>query len=287
MPVYFDTNIIRYLRNGLRDHALSQGERKYAVLSPISILELVAQIATAPDPDDVLASIHAMAAWMDVGQSELLGWADAFVAKWIFSKQVPDEASDHLARALTVCYGSGKADDKLREDAAALADFLERQKHIKAAAFQEAAKKIRQNPEDNTDGNLRGAARFAIAAALRSRGGVAPEELSEATIEARLPAYFEYHVDLVVRAIHQDDFNFFSRKHLNDHFDAEQLIFLADPSLHFFTTDGGYACAAKVEPRVHILEACEVEDPAKALGIMTNEIQRLTANEAISLDFNR
>src|SRR5580704_3630310 len=77
MPVYFDTNVIRYLRSGLRDHALSQEEKQCAVLSPISILELVAQIATAPDPDDVLASIHAMAAWMDVGRSELLGWADA------------------------------------------------------------------------------------------------------------------------------------------------------------------------------------------------------------------
>ncbi len=115
----------------------------------------------------------------------------------------------------------------------------------------------------------------AIASGLRDEVGATPDEVADDALAGYLPAYFEYHVDLIVRAIPDGNFNFFSAKHLNDHFDAEQLVFLADPSLHFFTADKGYDCAAKVEPRVHLLEANQVRDPAVVLELMTAEIQKI------------
>jgi hypothetical protein len=206
-----------------------------------------------------------------------LGWREVFIAHWIFSEEIPDEASESLKRVLRICYECETPDDKLREDAGALSELLERAKQRKATLLESAVRTIRQSPKDNAEDNLRGATRLAIANSLRDVVGATSDEIPDDAIAACLPAYFEYHADLVVRAIPCDEFNFFSRKHLNDHFDAEQLIFLADPSLHFFTGDQGYRCAARVEPRVHILEASQVQDSTIAPILMTAEIRRLVS----------
>ena len=278
MSVFFDTNIIHYLRDGLRHQSLSQEQKRHVVLSPISVLELVSQIAAAPD--EALGAIHALRAWIDTEHADLLGWREAFIAHWVFSKRIADEVSEGLKRVLTTCYVSEKPDNKLREDAGALSEFLETAKRGKATLLENAARTIRQTPKDNTKDNLRGAARLAIASGLRAAVGATSDEMPEDAIAGCLPAYFEYHSDLIQRAIPNDEFNSFSRKHLNDHFDAEQLVFLADPSLHFFTADQGYRCAARVEPRVHILEASQVQDSTIAPNLMAAEIQRIVAMEA-------
>jgi hypothetical protein len=220
-----------------------------------------------------------LGSWVDVMHADLLGWRDVFIAHWVFSREIPDEVSEGLMRVLTVCYESEVPDDKLREDAGALSEFLETAKRRKAALLENAACTIKQNPRDNSKDNLRGGIHLAIASGLRTQVA-ASDEIPYDAIAGFLPAYFEYHTDLIARAISNDEFNFFSRKHLNDHFDAEQLVFLADPSLHFFTADQGYLCAARVEPRVHILEARLVEDSAIAPNLMTAEIRQAQATTA-------
>jgi len=278
VSVYFDTNVIHYLRDGLREQSLSQEEKKQVVLSPISVLELVSQISVIPD--EALSAIHAFRLWTDTKHADLLGWRVVFISHWVFSKDLPDEVSEGLKRVLTTCYESGTADNKLREDAGALAEFLKAAKRKKATLLENAARAIRQSPKDNTKDNLRGAARLAIASSLRDIVGATSNDMSDDAVAACLAAYFEYHANLIERAIPRDNFNFFSRKRLNDHFDAEQLVFLADPSLHFFTADQGYCHAAKAEPRVHILEASQVQDPAIAPKLITAEIRSIITMEA-------
>lgn len=277
MSVYFDTNVIRHLRKGLREQSLPQEVKNQVVLSPLSVLELVSQIAAAPN--DALSAIHAMRSWMDPDHAELLGWVDVFVAHWVFSREIPDETSKGLRRVLTACYVTQAPDDKLCEDARALLNFLTKAKQRKATLLSDAASAIRQRPEDNSNENLRGAARLALADGLRAKAGLTPQEIGDDAIAACLPGYFEYHMDLVARAIPDDKFDFFSAKHLNDHLDAEQLLFLADSSLHYFTADKGYCCAAKVEPRIHVLEARKLEDPAIAADSMTEEINKVAERQ--------
>ncbi len=276
MSVYFDTMIIRYLRDGLREQPLSQEEKGQVVLSPISVLELVSQIAAYPD--EALSAIHALGSWVDIKHAELLGWTDPFIAHWVFSKEIADEVSEGLKRVLITCFESEKASDKLRKDAAALSRFLEKSKCRKATLFEKAARGIRKTPKVNSKDNLRAGAQLAIASGLRSRAA-ASDEIPDAGIADCLPAYFTYHTDLIERTIPSSVFNFFSRRHLNDHFDAEQLVFLADPHLHYFTADTGYGSAAKAEPRVHILPATQVQDPAIAPKLMTAEIQKTVATQ--------
>jgi hypothetical protein len=276
MPVYFDTNIIRYLKDGLSEQALSEDEKRQVVLSPISVIELVAQIAAC---DEALSAVHALRSWIDTDRAELLEWTEVFIAHWVFSKDIADWVSARLKRVLRVCYESERPSDKLRKDAAALSEFLEKSKRRKATLLENAARAIRQTPNANDPDNLREGTRLATTTGLRARVGDSGE-IHDEDISRHLVAYFEYHADLIERSIPQNDFNFFSRVHLNDHFDAEQLLFLADPRLHFFTSDRGYRGAANVEPRVHILEAAEVQDPKTAPNAMTVEIQRIVARGA-------
>ena len=55
--------------------------------------------------------------------------------------------------------------------------------------------------------------------------------------------------------------------HVNDLFDAEQLIYLGDPTLHFLTLDKGYLNKVKVSPqrhRIHQLQSSELDDTKTA-----------------------
>lgn len=269
MPVYFDTNIVRYLRNGLACKALSDKDKAQVELSPLTVLELVSQIATASE--EALGAIHSMRSWIDTGAATLLGWSETFLAHWVFGKEAPDEISEGLAKVLRTCYESERADDKLKDDAKALSDFLEESKCRKATLLRNAVSEIRGTIQ--TDEERRAGTILAIADGLRSQIG--SKDCSDEALKERLPAYFEFHTHLIERAVQNEDFNFFTRKHLNDHFDAEQLTYLADPSLHFFTTDGGYRPSAVVDPRIHVLAAGQMQDPAKALSALTAEIGRV------------
>ena len=275
MSAYFDTSVIRQLRIGLREHPLSQEVKNQIVLSPLSVLELISQIAVVPDA--ALGAIHAMRSWLDPGHAVLLGWLDVFVAHWVFATEIRDDVSTGLSRVLTTCYETEAPNDKLIEDAGALLKFLTTAKQRKATLLSDAAKAIRQTPGDNSIANLRSAARLAVADGLRARAGSTPQEISSDAISASLPGYFEYHMDLIARAIPDEKYDFFSPKHLNDHFDAEQLLLLADPSQHYFTADTGYSGTAKVEPRIHVLEARNLVDPAIGADFITEEITRVAA----------
>jgi hypothetical protein len=99
--------------------------------------------------------------------------------------------------------------------------------------------------------------------------------ITDAQIEAALSAYIEYHTELTLRAVNQAGFNFFSRDHLNALFDAEQLAYLVDPSLTFITSDGGFRSVihSAQRTRIHVVEANDVRDPARALGFLTTELR--------------
>ena len=268
MSVYFDTNVIRYLRTGLRDQPLADQRKREVVLSPISLLELVAQIACIPG--EALGCIHDLGSWANTANLQLLDWSEVFIAHWVFGKDRADGISVELQRMLKVCYSSECADADLRDDARALSDFLEHAKRRKAVLLEGAVAEIRRLRVACTTAELRACARRGLAGGLRSRVG-AVEGPPDDSVAGRLVAYFAYHEDLIERAARTGEFNFF--KHRNDHFDAEQLVFLADPSLHFFTADTGYFEAARLEPRIHILRADQLQEPTVAPMLLDDEIK--------------
>jgi hypothetical protein len=109
---------------------------------------------------------------------------------------------------------------------------------------------------------------LAVAVRVNMAGARTPEQ-----INTSLAAYFEFHRQSVVGAVRNVAFRFDSRQHLNDHFDGEQLLYLAAPEIHFVTSDRAFDCVTRTAqgPRVHIIAADVLQNSVTA----TQEIQQV------------
>ena len=75
------------------------------------------------------------------------------------------------------------------------------------------------------------------------------------------------------------DFRFDSREHLNDHFDGEQLLYLADPENQFISSDRGYESLTNTihGQRIHIVDANVLRDGRAASPYLETVIGGCTA----------
>lgn len=267
MTACFDTNVIRYLGQGLTGQHLPQHLKERIVLSAVSAIELVSQIAVTPQ--EALSAIHTFENWLDTTHAVLLDWSETFVANHVFGLAHNDGVFELLQQVLGVCYRTDRPNAQLIADAQGLRDFNECAKRQKAELFRGTATALRARALPQAE--LRGILPTTITESLRIKYGQQAAPITDAQIEAALSAYFEFHADLVERAVNQVGFNFFSRDHLNDLFDAEQLVYLADDRLHLFTTDMGYRGVRNSvqRTRIHIVDVDDVRDPARALGFLT------------------
>lgn len=290
MPYFFDTNVIRYLSTGLAGQNLPKDQKSRVVVSAVSAIEVVSQIALSPQ--EALDAVHTFENWLDTDQAILLDWSETFVGQHVFGIPPKESIFDLLRQVLNVCYRTSKPDARLVRDATRLRDFNEHAKQPKAQLFEQAVKALRQRALSQDD--LRAALPRDIVVSMRakydqqSKGGV-----TDSQIEAALSAYIEYHTDLTARAVNNWKFNFFSREHLNALFDAEQLAYLVDPSLTFITADRDFRCVSQSaqQTRIRIVEANDLRDPARVLGLLTRELklsalppaaERVISNEEIA-----
>jgi hypothetical protein len=268
MTAFFDTNVIRYLGQGLSGQHLPQSLKEKIVLPAVSAIELISQIAVAPQ--EALTAIHTFENWLDTTHAVLLDWSEIFVANHVFGFAHNDRVFDLLTQVLTTCYRTNAPNPRLIDDAQRLRDFNEAAKRQKAQLFQEAATALRARVLSRAQ--LCGTLPTVILEGLKTKyGQQVAVPIPDAQIEATLNAYIEFHADLVGRAVGQEEFNFFSRDHLNDLFDAEQLAYLSDDHLHFYTADTGYRTVrnSPQRNRIHIVDVDDVRDPARALGFLT------------------
>ena len=271
MPYFFDTNVIRYLSLGLAGQRLPQEHKSRVVVSAVSAIELVSQIAVSPQ--EALDAIHTFENWLDTDKAILLDWSEAFVGEHVFGVAPNESVFELLQQVLNVCYRLPKPESRIVCDAARLRDFNEHAKRQKAQLFERAAKALRAKalPQDQ----LRAGLQRDIVTSMRIKYGQENNMgVTDAQIEAALSAYIEYHTDLTMRAVNHEAFNFFSRDHLNSLFDAEQLAYLADPSLAFITADRDFLRVSQSaqRARIRVVEVDDVRDPTRALGFLTVEL---------------
>lgn len=272
MPYFFDTNVIRYLSAGLAGQHLPQEHRSRIVVSAVSAIELVSQIAVSPQ--EALEAVHTFESWLDTDKAILLDWSETFVGEHVFGLAPNESVFELLQQVLNVCHRAPKPDSRLVCDANRLRDFNEHAKQQKAQLFERAAIALRAKalPQDQ----LRAGLQRDIVTSMRVKYGQQNNAgVTDAQIEAALSAYIEYHTDLTIRAVNHAAFNFFSRDHLNALFDAEQLAYLADPSLTFITADEGFRCVnhSPQQARIRVVAVNDVRDPARALGFLTGELR--------------
>lgn len=271
MPYFLDTNVIRYLSAGLAGQHLPPEHKSRVVVSAVSAIELVSQIAVSPQ--EALDAVHTFENWLDTDRAILLEWSETFVGEHVFGIAPNESVFELLQQVLNVCYRTSKPDSRIVCDAAHLRDFNEHAKQSKAQLFERAAKALRAKALPQEE--LRAGLQRDIVASMRAKYGQQNNTgVTDAQIEAALSAYIEYHTDLTMRAVSHVGFNFVSRDHLNALFDAEQLAYLADPSLTFITADGDFRRVSQSaqRARIRVIEAKDVRDPARALGFLTGQL---------------
>ena len=258
--LYFDTDVLRKLGQAFRSVSLPVNVREKITLSPISALEILSQL-TVESAGDVLASIQRMRNWIPdpVG---MLDWPDTFIAQVVFEKQLDDKLYEQVGNALNACFQAGSANE-LKEPAAHLRDMLDELKHRQARRNQDFIQDYRTRPADDQE------LRMAFTEAVSSRVGSQPGERPVERITSSLSAYFEYQTKKLSRALVNPNYNFFS--HLNDILDAEQLVYLATPELHFLTGDGGFGSVQESEQRVriHVAEHAQLTGTAAATALLS------------------
>ena len=272
MPAFFDTNVIRYLRTGLTTELPPEIQRRI-VLSPVSAIEVLSQIAIAPI--EALESIHRFRNWLPE-QAMLLGWLEPYCARYVFGIEMEDAIWPIVSQMLDRALRAEDVTHPLTEGARELRRINEEAKLRKAQLFQGAAERLRRQrccPEE-----LDAQVRQAITQAIAVRVQAGPDLRTDIEIERSLAAYCEFHRVLTLRAVRNPQYRFDSRDHLNDHFDGEQLLYLADQENHFITTDTGYRGLRNTGqwPRIHILSAEDMQNEARAASILGDLIAQFS-----------
>lgn len=272
MQYYFDTNVIRYLSEGLAGQTLSQEHKSRVVVPAVSAIELVSQVAVSPK--EALDAVHTFENWLDTDKATLLDWSETFVAEHVFGIAPKESVFELLEQVLNVCFRTPTPTSRLVCDAGRLRAFNEHAKKQKAQLFERAAIALRAKalPQDQ----LRAGLQRDVVASMRIKYGQQHNAaVTDAQIEAAMSAYIEYHVDLTMRAVNHAGFNFLSRDHLNALLDAEQLAYLVNPSFTFITTDGGFRCVTQSpqRARIRVVEVNDVRAPALALAFLTGELR--------------
>ncbi len=248
--IYFDTDAFRAISRAFCSAGPLPEIRDRILLSPISVFEIWSQLTLAK-ADDVLSQIHAVVNWTKprVG---LLPWPDdALYAMWHRKPAPNDGFTEKMEKAFNLCLAAQSA-EQLGEAAGNLKDALDNTKTKTTENFARLLDAARKGPLDTSQFSnawFLGIARRAKAEA---------KTRTEAEITSILNAYHEYEMSKLQIALTNNDYN--PMKHMNDVLDAEQLIYLNDPSLCFLTCDTGFRKYVKKSTQAARIVTASPED---------------------------
>jgi hypothetical protein len=191
-------------------------------------------------------------------QDYCLGRADALFGCWFKKLPADDGFTQRRQKAFNVCLASDSA-KALQEEAGKLKDVMDGMKEKSAQDFGrllEAAKKEPLEGEKFSDAWFRGIA-------SRIRAGPTSRSMSEIVTE--LNTYHQFEQAKLQVAVSSKNYN--PAKHENDLLDAEQLIYLSDPSLCFLTCDTGFQKLVQKSPQTARIITVKPEELADAVNV--------------------
>ena len=253
--VYLDTDAFRHLGTAFVTGHLSEELGDRIVLSPITFLELYSQL-TLPgsEGEKTWSIVKALPNYVNRQNVSLLPWWTA-AASGVLEK-VDEDLAKEIQEALNVCLNS-KSFDEIHDDAGKLKDMLDSEREKQRSNFEELMRLYKECVKD------RAKFKEVCAGAIANRVGVEINNGSLAKILDDLSAHIEYQEERVKLAV--NDANY--RPRINDYFDSLQLVYLADPKLHFCTCDRGYAKRIKTSPqltRIHTTTIGKLTDRERA-----------------------
>lgn len=234
--IYADTNALRYFGTAFSESPLDDSLRDRLLMSPISIMELLSQLATG-GAEDAFSAVQAIARVYNPVHAGLLPWSEDAFREAVFGlPPKPDTLTETITAAVNDCLAA-TTPQELHNESSYLQILLNEAKDETTAAFADLL-----NAYKNEGPLLDSTHRRIFAYSIAERAGVSTEDANVNKVIDSLNALYVYEVDKLKTAAEADNYNV--KKHANDLFDAEQLAYLAYPALKFLTCDKGFNRAA-------------------------------------------
>jgi hypothetical protein len=247
--IYTDTNVLRYFGEAFANASLADDLRAELLLAPLAVMELISQLGTA-GAADAFAAVQAFPRVHNSAASGMLPWSDDLFRISIFGLP-PDEnvMMPALNNAINNILNS-KCPEDLFDDGAEIRALL-------VSAKEEAAKQFADVLDEwRSAGALEEAEhRRIFAQSIARRAGFDEDKVDVDAVLSALNALYMFEKTRMTVGASEPEYNVLTHK--NDVFDAEMLIYLADPTLHLLTSDAGFNRTERSFQgnRVHVVPA--------------------------------
>ena len=265
--IFFDTNVLRYFAKAFRNTPVDPELKRHFAVSPISLLELLSELATN-NAEPAFQTIRAFPNIFNTEDLPLLPWEDDVFRTLVFNLPQPQSQLPELLGNATrrVFDATGPAD--VKEDARQLREMMDRGKLEATEDFARLLDSWRAHGGVDDEEH-----RGIFAASIAHRAGVPQEGIDVDHVISKLNALWAYESERLTNAASESGYN--PHRHENDVYDAQQLIYLAHPDLHFMTCDKGYrkTSTAQQYNRIHWEPVHVFENPEQAMRVMRGIIQ--------------
>jgi len=255
VKIYTDTNVLRYFGIAFAKTGLAEELQEHLLLSPIAVMELISQVGTSA-AEEAFSAVQALPNVHNPAGTGMLPWADDLFRISLF-KLPPgkDTITPALNNAVVNVLNAAKAEEVV-DDAKEMRTLLDKAKDEATQNFSAVLNAWRsEGPLSESDDKA------IFARSIARQAGVEETGVDADFVVNSLDAYYTFeHGRMSVGAQHA---NYNVTKRANDVWDAELLIYLADPSLHLLTCDKGFERVSKSHQanRVHIADATCLKDP--------------------------
>jgi len=262
VKLYTDTNILRYFGEAFATKSISPELKMQLLLAPLSMLELLSQLGT-DGAESAFAAVQALPRVHNPAGTGVLPWTDNFFGMCLF-KLPPGEdiAVTSINNAINRVLNASSAAE-LRAEGEEMRLLLDAGKNDAAAKFTELLNSVKAEGKVASDEDRR-----IFARSIAHRAGIDPESVDVPFVLTHLDAHYRFEQQRINAAIGNPEYNI--QKRANDVYDAELLIYLADPSLHLLTSDTGFGRVGNSPQaqRIHILPMDTARDPDKAVAAL-------------------
>lgn len=260
--IYTDTNVLRYFGEAFATRTVPEEIQIQLLLVPLTMLELLSQLGTE-QAEGAFAAVHSLARVHNPAGSGVLPWTDDFFRMCLF--QLPpgeDIVIPSINNAVNrVLHANSAAELKVEgEEMRALLDHGKNEAADNFAALLASVRaEGKITPEDD---------RKIFAQSIARRALIDPGTVDIDFVLEHLDAHYRFEQQRIGAAIQHPEYNV--KKRANDVYDAELLIYLADPTLHLLTCDTGFK-RTRDSPqanRVHIASAEALRAPDSAIEVL-------------------
>jgi len=237
--------------------------REDILLSPVTMMEMLSHLARNW-ADDVHKQIRGMKNWLNCDHTMVLPFMEEAISMISFGAKITDDGyTKRLQADINTCTDAELWE--LRRVAETRDTEIQDIKAQYARSFENEVTHFRNTQLTEKAFTELWLTRFRKEPAAKVR----PKTDQE--IVSAFSALHEFDYEKLKIAVSDEHYQ--PMNHVNDLFDAEQLIYLGDPTLHFITVDKGYLNKVKISPqrdRIHRVDGSELDDPKKAEALLRN-----------------